>query len=76
MNPQRTTLAPQPGGIPPCGPGDPVLGCCLLQIPNTSEWQVVCTNSTPGPATIPTLSLWGGIVLCLALVAAACWRLR
>lgn len=62
--------------LPPCGPGDPVLGCCLLQIPNTSEWQVVCTSSTPAPATIPTLSPWGGIVLGLALLAAACRRLR
>ena len=67
----------QPLEFPPCSEvvGD-LVGCCLLQIPNTSEWQVVCANSTPGPATIPTLSLWGGIVLCLALVAAALWRLR
>ena len=63
--------------LPPCGPGDPVLGCCLLAVPNASEWQVVCASPTaPEPATIPTLSLWGGIVLGLALVAAALWRLR
>lgn len=62
--------------LPPCGPGDPVLGCCLLQIPNTSSWEVVCTNSTPAPATIPTLSA-GGMALCAVLIlAAALWRLR
>lgn len=62
--------------LPPCVPGEPVTGCCLLPIPNTSEWQVVCASGTQAPDSIPTLTLWGGLLLGLALVVAAFWRLR
>lgn len=62
--------------LPPCAPGGPELGCCVVAVPDVSGWQVVCASGTQAPDSIPTLTLWGGLLLGLALVGAACWRLR
>lgn len=66
-------MSPTP--IPTCGPGEPVTGCCLLQIPNTSEWGVVCASPSV-PAAVPALTEWGGLLLGLLLVLVAARRLR
>ena len=60
----------------PCPPTGPVEGCCLLAIPNTSSWQVVCSGSVGVPTVIPTLSEWGLMALALALAFVAIRRVK
>jgi hypothetical protein len=58
--------------IPICVNGIPPDGCCLLAIPNTSQWQVVCANTTqPQPTSVPSLFIGSGIILTLAICMAA-----
>ncbi|MFA6031142.1 MAG: hypothetical protein WC969_14900 [Elusimicrobiota bacterium] len=73
MNP-AATRAP---AIPPCEVGVPVEGCCLLPIPNTSQWEVVCASpSGPAQSSIPTLTEWGGLLFAVLLVGLALRRIR
>jgi hypothetical protein len=65
-----------PPPVPTCGPGDPVLGCCSVAIPNTSEWQVVCASPSGGPPSVPSLLPWAGTLLAALLIVAALRRLR
>ena len=60
----------------PCPTTGPVEGCCLLAIPNTSSWQVVCSGSVGVQTAVPTLSEWGLITLALALAAVAIRRMK
>jgi len=48
-------------------------GCWLVQIPNTSEWQMVCTTNVGVPTVVPTLSWVGMAVLAVCIVVVA-WR--
>lgn len=73
MNPTPT---PQP--FPLCSDvtGD-LVGCCLVAIPNTSQWEVQCADpAAQGPVSVPVLSGWGSLILGLSLVAVALRRLR
>lgn len=54
----------------PCPPSGPVTECCLLAIPNTSEWGVVCPGGATAPAVIPAAS-WEGLALMGLLLAVA-----
>ena len=54
----------------PCVPNQPPIDCCLLQIPNTSEWQVVCANNYQ-PNNVPMTSSVGTVILIAAIGAAA-----
>lgn len=54
----------------PCVAGEPVNGCCLLAVPNTSEWQVVCANNYQ-PNNVPMTSSVGTVILIAAIGAAA-----
>ena len=60
----------------PCPTTGPVEGCCLLAVPNTSSWQVVCSGSVGAPTVIPTLSEWGLVALALALAFVALRRVK
>ena len=60
----------------PCPTAGPVEGCCLLAIPNTSSWQVVCSGGVGVPTVIPTLSEWGLMALSLALAFVAIRRVK
>ena len=60
----------------PCPTTGPVEGCCLLAVPNTSSWQVVCSGSVGAPTVIPTLSEWGQLALSLALAFVAIRRVK
>ena len=60
----------------PCPTTGPVEGCCLLAIPNTSSWQVVCSGSVGVLTVIPTLSEWGLVALALALAFVALRRVK
>ncbi len=62
--------------IQPCPPSGEIASCCLLAVPNTSTWQVVCPNATAAPAAVPTLTAWAGVLLTVLLVVAAFRRLR
>ena len=62
--------------LPLCPPSGEITGCCLLAVPNTSTWQVVCTNTTSAPAAVPTLTAWAGILFAVLLVVAVFRRLR
>lgn len=63
--------------LPYCVDGVAPDGCCLLAVPNTSEWQVVCASPSqpPVPATVPTLSWLGMGVLAVAITLVAVRRL-
>ena len=55
----------------PCGPDTPDYSCCMMAVPNTSEWQVVCPNGTSiGGPPVPAVSD-AGLVLAAALIGAA-----
>lgn len=60
--------------IPPCTAAPPDV-CCLVEIPNTSQWQVACP-STASVQAVPTLTSAGSMLLAITLCAAALWRLR
>lgn len=62
----------------PCPTSGPIEGCCLVAVPNTSQWAVACAGGQwgPAPAVIPTLTTWGALVFCALLVAVALRKLR
>lgn len=63
--------------LPYCIDGVAPDGCCLLAIPNTSQWGVVCASPSGQPvvATVPTLSWLGMAALSAAIVIVAVRRL-
>lgn len=63
-------------GLPLCPPSGEITGCCLVAVPNTSTWRVVCPNTTSAPAAIPGLTMWAGVLFAVLLVAVAMRRLR
>lgn len=61
----------------PCPPSGPLEGCCLLQVPNTSSWQVVCTTVSGGPpAAVPAMSTTSVVLMAVTLALAALMTLR
>jgi len=62
--------------IPVCTPDAPPVGCCLVAIPNTSEWSVVCASPSSSSANVPALTETGALLFGVLLVAVAIRRLR
>ena len=64
--------------LPYCVGGVAPDGCCLLAIPDTSQWQVVCAapSEQPAVATVPALSWLGMAALSVAIVIVAVHRLH
>lgn len=62
--------------LPVCTPDAPPVGCCLVAIPNTSEWAVVCASPTSNVATVPALTEAGALLFGVLLIAAAMRSLR
>lgn len=60
----------------PCTANGPVTGCCLLAVPNTSSWQVVCASPSAAPTAVPMTTTTGAVLLAIALCLIACWKLR
>lgn len=63
--------------IPYCVDGVAPDGCCLLAVPNTSEWHVACASTAgqPTAATVPTLSWFGMALLAAGIATVAARRL-
>lgn len=61
---------------PPCPVSGPPVGCCLVQVPDTSSWQVVCASPSGAAAVVPALTEWGGLLFGILLVVVAFRRLR
>jgi len=55
--------------FPPCSPSVPDTQCCVVAVPNTSGWQVVCPRG-PEAVAVPTVSSLG-LVICAVMVGAA-----
>lgn len=60
---------PEVTEIPVCIPGQPVTGCCLVAIPNTSSWAVACPTTAGAPPALPSVSP-GGLLVSAALLGA------
>lgn len=55
--------------FPVCSPSVPATECCVMAVPNTSEWQVVCPGGA-GAQSIPAVSSLG-LVICAVMVGMA-----
>lgn len=60
--------------FPVCSPSVPDTQCCVVAVPNTSEWQVVCPRGETIAQSIPVVSTLG-LVLCAVMVGTAAVRL-
>ena len=59
---------------PPCTPSTLANECCVVAVPNTSEWQVVCPRGETIAQSIPVVSTLG-LVICAVMVGTAAVRL-
>ena len=55
---------------PPCSPSTPITECCVVAVPNTSEWLTVCPREPQAAQSIPVVSTLG-LVLCAVMVGTA-----
>jgi len=62
--------------LPICTPNASQAGCCLVAIPNTSEWAVACASPSSSAANVPALTETGALLFGVLLVAAAMRSLR
>ena len=55
--------------FPVCSPSVPATECCVMVVPNTSEWLTVCPRG-PEAVAVPTVSSLG-LVICAVMVGMA-----